>query len=415
MKLVTCILLTFTFSQTWAQIPSDIGTENVTSISNNLGIFHAGDGSGRLFTPVRSGSIRIIDSDDNLLPTPFLNISSIVNSSPNERGLLGLAFHPDYENNGFFYVNYTKNGANSGDTIVARYTVSQNDPNVADPNSAQVLMRIIQDNWNHNGGNMAFGPDGYLYIGMGDGGGNTNANDDLDRAQDLSSALGKMLRIDVDNDNPPSHSAPAMSDDPSCPQNSDLYAIPVDNPFISTPGACPEIWAYGLRNPWRWSFDKETGDMFIADVGQSAWEEVNFQPAASTGGEHYGWNCKEGSNDFQNGNDCADPRPEMVDPVHSQDHNQGRCSITGGFNYRGPVSSLKNRYIYGDYCSGQIWIASYSNDTWSEDEWTNNGASAFGITSFGEDEIGNVYVTVGDNIYRITGDDTVFSNGFEAP
>ncbi len=400
----------------FADIPTDIGTEFVAAVSNNLGVRHAGDQSGRKFVINQDGQIRIIDAQDNLVTTPFLDITSKVQCC-GERGLLGLAFHPNYSNNGYFFVNYTKSSPNTGDTIIERYQVSQNDPNVADANSGVVLMRIEQDFSNHNGGNIAFGPDGYLYIGMGDGG---SGGDPNDRAQDLNSSLGKMLRIDVDGNTAPNNPAPNPVSGASCPLEASNYSVPASNPFVGNNGACQEIWAFGLRNPWRWSFDKDNGDLYIGDVGQSgsaAREEINFQAASSSGGEHYGWNCREGLDPYQNGADCADPLPVMVDPVLIQNHNQGRCSITGGYNYRGPVTSIQNKYIYGDYCSGQIWIAENNNGTWSEDEWTGNGTSGFGLTSFGEDEAGQLYITVGSNIYRVTGDtvidDLIFENGFE--
>ena len=407
-KILNTLLLSGICLSAQADIPSDIGTEFVATISSNLGVRHASDQTGRKFVPAQGGTIRIIDDQDNLITLPFLDISSKLTSG-GERGLLGLAFHPDYKNNGYFFVNYTKNGSNFGDTIIERYQVSQNDPNVADPNSGTLLMRIEQDFSNHNGGNILFGPDGFLYIGMGDGG---SGGDPNGRSQNLTSALGKMLRIDVDNDNPPSNPAPGQ-DGAACPQESDNYAIPASNPSFSTPGACPEIWAYGLRNPWRWSFDKENGDLYIGDVGQNAYEEINYQPAASTGGEHYGWNCREGFHSYSN--QCSISISSMTDPILEKSQAGGRCSITGGYNYRGPVESLQNKYIYGDYCSGQLWVAE-NNGSWVEDEWTGHGASG-NIKSFGEDEAGNIYITSSNSIYRITGDvaptDIIFESGFE--
>ncbi len=401
----------FMFSSTsYSQVPSDVGLELVGSVGNNVGVRHAGDGSNRLFVINQNGIIRIFDDQDNLLPTPFLDISSRVTCC-GERGLLGLAFHPDYSNNGFFFVNYSKSGTNSGDTIIERYQVSA-DPNVADAGSGQVLMRIIQDFSNHNGGNIAFGPDGYLYIGMGDGG---SGGDPENRAQVLASNLGKMLRIDVDNDNAPNHPAPANFEADSCPQDTGNYAIPADNPFVTTPaGSCPEIWAYGLRNPWRFSFDKDTGDLFIGDVGQNAKEEIDFQPANSTGGENYGWKCREADQNFSG---CTGT---FVEPILVKNHSQSRCSITGGYMYRGPVNSIQGNYIYGDYCSGQVFFAQDSGTSWTEDLWSiPAGISfAFNLTSFGEDEAGNIYISKqSGDFYRITGDvtmdDLIFASGFE--
>lgn len=227
----------------------------------------AHDGTGRLFILEQTGTIRIL-KDGALMPSPFLDLSGLVNPNGNERGLLGLAFDPKYGGNGRFFVNYT--GAN-GNSVTARYSVSAADPNRADPASASIILRIAHPQYsNHNGGNLVFGPDGYLYFGMGDGGG---AGDPNGNSQNLGVLLGKLLRIDA---------------------RSDPYAVPPDNPFVGRAGARPEIWAYGLRNPWRFSFDDRSGDLYIADVGQDAYEEIDFQPARDRGGENYGWNFMEG-------------------------------------------------------------------------------------------------------------------------
>ncbi|WP_223789891.1 PQQ-dependent sugar dehydrogenase [Marinicella meishanensis] len=413
MKKICLLIAAFWSSTSLAQVPTDVGLELVNSVSGNMGVRHAGDGSGRLFVINQDGAIRVIDDQDNLLATPFLDIDAKVNSGGNEQGLLGLAFHPNYSSNGYFYVNYTKSGSNSGDTIIERYSVSAGDANVADPNSGVVIMRVIQDFANHNGGNILFGPDGYLYIGMGDGG---SGGDPLDRGLNLGSALGSMLRIDVDGNNAPNHPAPVMNEDHVCPQDgAGQYGIPADNPFVGTAGACPEIWTYGLRNPWRWSFDRDTGDMFIGDVGQGAREEISFQPA-NGGGENFGWNCREGDIAY---NGCPDSSAYTA-PILVKTHGSSRCSITGGYRYRGPVGSIQGDYIYGDYCSGQIWFANNAGGPWTEDEWSNTGGVnfSFQLTSFGEDEDGNVYIVrrSGD-IYRITGDplpdDLIFASDFE--
>ena len=396
-----------------AQVPNDVGLQLIGNVNENVGVRHAGDGSGRLFVINQNGIIRIVDNQDNLLTTPFLDISNKVRCC-GERGLLGLAFHPDYAQNGYFFVNYTKESPDLGDTIIERYQVSAQNPNIANDQSGTVLMRIIQDYSNHNGGNILFGPDGYLYIGMGDGG---SGGDPENRGQTLGSALGKMLRIDVDNNSAPNHPAPALFEDPACPQDGNNYAIPATNPYANTQGACPEIWAWGLRNPWRWSFDKLTGDLIIGDVGQNAWEEINFQAASSTGGENYGWNCREGAHTYIN---CQNP-PAFVEPILEKSHASSRCSITGGYRYRGPVSSIQGDYIYGDYCSGQIWFAESANNVnWTENQWTIPGgvSFAFSLTSFGEDEAGHVYVSKqGGDFYRITGNipviDLIFMDGFE--
>lgn len=405
---ISIFFLTLACSLTQAQVPNDVGLELVTSVSDNMGVRHAGDGSGRLFVITQDGVIRVIDNQDNLLTTPFLDIDAKVNSSGNEQGLLGLAFHPNYNQNGYFFVNYTKSGSNSGDTIIERYQVSAGDPNVANPNSGTIIMRIIQDYSNHNGGNIAFGPDGYLYIGMGDGG---SGGDPENRGQHIDSVLGTIMRIDVDNNNAPSHPAPINFEDHVCPQDGSNYAIPASNPFANSPSACPEVWTYGWRNPWRWSFDKLTGDMIVGDVGQNQREEISFQAATSTGGENYGWNCREGDIAYLG---CTGT---FVEPILVKTHSGNRCSITGGYRYRGPVDSIQGEYIYGDYCSGQVWFANNESGPWTESEWTiPNGISfTFALTSFGEDEDGNVYIVKrSGDIYRITGDDDIiFEDGFE--
>ena len=273
-----------------------------------------------------TGRIRIFDLTTNmLLSTPFLSLSV---STSSEQGLLGMAFHPDYDSNGYFFINYTNT---SGTTVVARYQVSSN-PNIANSGSATTVLTISQPYSNHNGGMISFGPDGYLYIGTGDGG---SGGDPGNRAQDITGQLlGKMLRIDVD----------------SLP-----YSIPADNPFVGVSGD-DEIWAYGVRNPWRFSFDRDTGDMYIADVGQNAYEEVDVQPANSVGGENYGWRCYEGDHAY-NTSGCPGSGT-MVFPVHeySQGGSPYRCSITGGYVYRGSaIPDLQGAYFFGEYCSNQIW------------------------------------------------------------
>ena len=360
-------------------------------LSSPVGIVDAGDGSGRLFVleqgvelvPGEStGRIRVVENG-NLLATPFLTLSPLANGD--EQGLLGLAFHPSYASNGFFYVNYTR--AN-GDTIISRFQVSAGNANVADASSEMVMMTIVQPFSNHNGGHLAFGPDGYLYIALGDGG---SANDPGNRAQNLTLRLGKILRIDVDGAVP--------------------FAIPMDNPFVGTANALDEIWSYGLRNPWRFSFDRSTGDLLIGDVGQGSIEEVNFQPAASGGGENWGWRCYEGNNPFNTAG-CG-PLGDYDFPILSYTHVGGRCSITGGFRYRGPWPSLAGYYVYGDFCTGQIWGATSPDDiVWTNVELLN---SSLLITSFGEDSNGELYVADrGGSIYRVVGVQEVLLDGFES-
>jgi len=330
-----------------------------------VAVTHAGD--SRLFITQQRGTVVIWDGT-RILPTPFLDLTSLVVCC-GERGLLSVAFHPHYAQNGFFFVNYTESGGPEGvgATVVARYSVSASDPNRANSASAKVLLRIRQPFTNHNGGQLQFGPDGYLYIGMGDGG---SANDPGNRAQTLSDPLGKILRIDVDNGDP--------------------YSSPASNPFLTRTGARPEIWAYGLRNPWRFSFDRATNDLWIADVGQGAWEEIDFQPSTSIGGENYGWRRMEGTHCFNPGAGCNDG--SLVLPVIEYDHSNGACSVTGGYVYRGSVSPrLYGTYVYGDYCNGVIWGATRAgNGTVTSTVLANTTLS---ISTFGEDLNGEIYVT----------------------
>lgn len=317
----------------------------------------------RLFVVLQAGQIVIWDGT-RVLPVPFLDIRSIV-SSGGERGLLGLAFHPLYPSNGFFYLNYTNT---SGDTVIARYTRSASDPNRADPASARVLLTIDQPFANHNGGQLEFGPDGYLYIGMGDGGG---ANDPDNRAQNRADLLGKMLRIDVDRGSP--------------------YAIPPGNPFVNQAGMRGEIWAYGLRNPWRFSFDRLTGDLWIADVGQGSREEVNFQSATSLGGENYGWRLMEGTRCHIPSTTNCNASGSLVLPVIEYDHSNNACSVTGGYVYRGTrYPRLQGIYIYGDYCNGVIWGA--TRDESGAVSTRQLFDAPFTISTFGEDFNGEIYV-----------------------
>ncbi len=403
-----------------AQLPADLFLQPVTTgLASPVTARHAGDGSGRLFFAQQEGQI-LVWKNNQVLPTPFLDISTLVNCC-GERGLLGLAFHPDYANNGYFYVNYSNA---QGDTVVARYQVSAGNPDVADPASAQLILSVDQDFSNHNGGNLLFGADGYLYIGMGDGG---SGGDPCNRAQTLDplnlnntgscspdgnfsgdpdsrALLGKMLRIDVDN--------PGVNTDGVCAEGVN-YGIPATNPFEGTgDNRCSEVWAWGLRNPWRWSFDRLTGDLWIGDVGQNAVEEIDFQPVASTGGENYGWSCKEGNQDYDPGR-CSTGQI-LTAPVLTETHAGGNCAITGGYRYRGPVAALNGLYFYGDYCSGKIWYASESGGNWTRQEWNHGEASLqFNLGSFGEDEQGNVYaVALNGTVFRIT-TDLIFAHGFE--
>lgn len=347
----------------------------MSGLSNPVFVTHAGDGSGRLFVLEQSGRIRVIDSAGNLQATPYLDIDAI-SASGGERGLLGLAFHPDFDNNGKFYINYTNN---SGNTVVAEYTRSAIDPNFADPASARILMTINQPYSNHNGGWVGFGPDGYLYIAMGDGG---SGNDPGNRASNLNVLLGKILRIDVNSQDPNRE-----------------FAIPPTNPFASG-GGLAEIWDYGLRNPWRTSFDSQTGDLWIADVGQNAREEINFEPAGDPGGNHYGWRCREGFIATPGISGCPSTNPLWVDPVHDYSHSLG-CSITGGYVYRGCElgDAYNGKYFFSDYCTGTIWYLDPDNGFARSTAFDTN----FNVSSFGEDENGELYIAniFAGTIYRL--------------
>ncbi len=324
-----------------------------------MAITHAGDGSGRLFITQQGGQILIYDGDQ-VLTELFLDLSAFV-SAGGERGLFSLAFHPEFASNGFLFVNYTDI---NGDTVVARYSVSA-DPNIVDTNSAFILLTIQQPFANHNGGQLQFGPDGFLYIATGDGGA---GGDPDNNAQTLSNLLGKILRIDVDGAPP--------------------YSIPADNPFLGDPGASEEIWALGLRNPWRFSFDRLTGDIFIADVGQNSLEEVNYQPADSQGGENYGWRLMEGSQCFNPPSNCD--MGTLTLPILEYDHTIGR-SVTGGYRYRGNQNpGMSGVYFYGDFSEGLIWGATQNN----AGEWTTSVLldTDLSISTFGEDQNGEIYL-----------------------
>lgn len=351
-----------------------------SGFSSPVDITNAGD--DRLFVVERSGVVKIVESDGNVLPNPFMDIDSIVGnaSGQSERGLLGLTFHPDYSNNGFLFVHYTDNNGNSN---IVRYQVNPNDPNVIDGLSRKLIIEIDQPFSNHNGGCLKFSPDGYLYIGMGDGG---SGNDPINAGQSTDTYLGKMLRLDVDNGLP--------------------YTIPTDNPFVNDADVLDEIWALGLRNPWRFSFDSETGDMWIGDVGQNAWEEIDFQPADSEGGENYGWRCYE-ANTFTNLTSMNDCQENFVNPVFEAQHQgfSGPCSITGGFVYRGSqFADLVGKYICADYCSGDFYMIAPDG----QGGWEGNEVAQFShaVSTFGEDSEGELYMASfsSGGIYRVMGE-----------
>lgn len=330
-------------------------TKVASGLTQPVYLTHAGDGSGRLFVAEKRGTIRVV-KDGTLLPTPFLDVSAQVEASGNEQGLLGVAFPPGYTERKRFYIDFTSRSG-IGDTVIARVPVTAN-PDVADAASAAAILTVRQPFVNHNGGQLAFGPDGLLYIGMGDGG---SGGDPLSNAQNRTRLLGKVLRIDTESGSP-------------------TYTVPAGNPFNN------EVWSYGLRNPWRFSFDRATGDLFIADVGQELFEEVNVQPAASTGGENYGWNIMEGAHCF---NSPACNRTGLTLPVLEYGHGANDCSITGGYVYRGENASLQGIYFFGDFCSGRIWGMRRNGATWENKLLLE---SKLRISSFGEDEAGNVYV-----------------------
>ncbi|MCL4269321.1 MAG: PQQ-dependent sugar dehydrogenase [Anaerolineales bacterium] len=305
------------------------------------------DGSGRLFIIEKYGVIRLF-KDGLLIQEPFLNIDDRVNDRGNEMGLLGFAFHPNFEQNGYFYVNYTGEG---GHTFISRFQASGD---TADPNSETILLTVNQPYPNHNGGAVTFGPDGYLYLGLGDGGA---GGDPLKNGQNIESLLGKILRIDVDQGDP--------------------YAVPADNPFGN------EVWAYGLRNPWRISFDQVTGDLWIGDVGQNVWEEIDYLPAGSPGGANFGWSIMEASYGYD-----GEAQPGLLLPAAEYSHDFG-CSVTGGYVYRGAMPEWNGVYLYGDYCSGIIWGVINVNGQWQSQVLFEAGTT---ITSFGQDESGEVYL-----------------------
>lgn len=338
----------------------------VGGLSSPLGVAHAGDGSGRIFVAEQGGAIRIV-RDGALVDRPFLDIGDRI-SSGGERGLLGLAFHPDYPDDPRFFVNYTDEG---GDTQVASYTVDPADPDRADPGSEVRLLTVGQPYANHNGGALAFGPDGYLYIALGDGG---SGGDPLDNGQSLSTLLGKIARIDVDR------------------TEGDLrFAIPDDNPFVGTADARPEIWLYGLRNPWRMSFDRATGDLWIGDVGQSSWEEIDVA-RAGVGGTNFGWNRMEGAHCFRPAENCE--TPDLALPVTEYATGAGGCTVIGGGVYRGTEqAALVGGYIFGDFCSGTVWAIDPASAGSSPVEPVVVGETGATISSFGEDEAGEMYAT----------------------
>lgn len=343
----------------------DVGFEAVAEgFAQPVDITHANDSTGVLYVAEKAGTVRrIVDSER--VEEPFLDISDRVGSSGYEQGLLGIAFPPDYADSQVMYAYYTNL---RGFTVVSRFQVADND--IADPASEQVILVQEQPYPNHNGGQIKFGPDGYLYIALGDGG---SGGDPLGAGQRLDTWLGKILRIDVD---------------PNVVPEGEPYLIPEDNPLIDEEGALPEIYAYGLRNPWRFSFDAETGDMFIADVGQNEIEEINLLPNNSDEALNFGWNTMEGSSCFLEPN-CDTTGLTM--PILEYPHAEGSCSVTGGEVYYGQnLSDLYGTYIFADFCSGLVWQGVPGEDgTWTMSDPIQSGLA---ISSFGVDDQGEVYV-----------------------
>jgi glucose/arabinose dehydrogenase len=351
-----------------------VGLEQVASgIGFPLYVTAPPGDTDRIFIVNKGGTIRIVKAG-TLLTTPFLDITTLV-STGSEQGLLGLAFDPDYATNGRFVVHYTDV---SGNTRVSTFLRATTDPDVADPSSEQLVLAVEQPFANHNGGQVLFGPDGFLYLGLGDGG---SGGDPLGNGQDLTDLLGSILRLDVRGTAP--------------------YTIPADNPFVGSSTSRPEIWSYGLRNPWRFSFDRATGDLYIGDVGQSAWEEVDVSPAADGAGKglDFGWSIMEGRHCYASST-CA--QEGLVLPAQEYSH-AGGCSVAGGYVYRGAaIPALQGTYLYADFCGG--WVHSFRYDGGQATEPLNwpTLAPGGGVTSFGEDAAGELYVASADGgVFRI--------------
>jgi glucose/arabinose dehydrogenase len=349
-----------------------------SGFSSPVHLTNAGDGSQRLFVVEQSGIIRII-KNNVVLPTPFLDIHDrVLFPGSGERGLLSVAFPSNYASKSYFYVYYTRL---DGNNQASRFHLKPGKPDEADPFSEQMIILFNHPNYsNHNGGQLAFGPDGYLYIGTGDGG---SGGDPQGNAQNPASLLGKLLRIDVES-------------------GVDPYLVPATNPYTQTVGYRGEIWALGLRNPWRYAFDRQTGDLYIGDVGQNTEEEVDFQPASSHGGENYGWNVLEGNLCYKPSVNCVPPA-HYAPPIAVYDHglnDSNGCAITGGAVYRGATYlRLQGIYFYGDYCTGKIWGLKYSSG-WQSQPLLDTDLS---ISTFGEDEAGNLYLAdlSSGKIYKI--------------
>lgn len=359
--ITSTILILCAFSSAWAaDAPAAVTLQPIVSgLSAPLDFQIPKDGTGRFFIIEQAGKIRIVKAK-KLVPTPFLDIHTIIESG-GEKGLLGLAFHPQYKTNGRFFVNYTRRVSGQLQTVIAEYHVSAADPNVADPNSARILLVFNQPFDNHNGGQLAFGPDRFLYIGTGDGG---SGGDPQGNGQNLGTLLAKMLRIDVNSGSP--------------------YGIPADNPFVGVSGAKPEIWAYGFRNPWRFSFDNKTKRLFIGDVGQDSWEEVDI----GVKGGDFGWNIMEGNHCYPPAANCN--QNGLIPPIAEYSHSEGDAVI-GGYVYRGKaIPALAGLYVFGDFGSGEIWTLQETQPgVWTRTPLLNAG---FNISAFGRAPNNELYV-----------------------
>lgn len=435
--LVFGVLALYAAGSVMAQtVPADLTMTNIgaAGLSSPIAVRSPNDGSGRTFIVTRGGSIRIFQNGA-LLPTPFLSISVCQSG---EQGLLGLAFHPQFASNGKFYLQLSRFNAGSctspmADQVTMEYTVSGGDPNVADPNSAREILTVRDVASNHNGGDLHFGADGFLYISMGDGGPQNNphgfaecqwwktANNSPSTCLSSNPAgtgfamLGKILRIDINGitDNPTTELCGNTAGNPA------RYRIPVDNPNVGTSSTCDEIYHSGLRNPFRFSFDRSNNDMIIGDVGQGTWEEVDLITNGS-GPQNLGWSTCEGRQLFGSGTAC---NFGML-PILEYQHTGGRCSITGGYRYRGPITPLNGMFIYADYCSREVFFGlpdGGSASGFSATRWESAPGTPVLVPSnpigFGEDAFGNLYVTgQGGSVYRfdsVSGNALLFANGFE--
>ena len=429
---VLCALLSPAIAQT---VPPDLSLELITdAVPAPIGVRAPHDGSGRLFVLSQAGTIRIVKSG-SLLATPFLTLSVTYPGTGGTSGLLGLAFHPNYGQAGLphndeFYVVYMRSGGCSApgsclgsgpDEVLERYTVSDN-PDIANP-TGTVVMRLADNSppSYHNGGDIHFGPDGYLYMSSGDGGQESGThwlaeclwkkpNDTTSTSCDNSATQpqyflrGKMLRIDVDNRG-------EIAGEEMCGTATGApaeYSIPADNPFVATSHTCDEIYLWGFRNPWRWSFDRETGDMWIGDVGQDHWEEINLRSAGSADPIYYGWHCMEGTSVFNTQQVCTPPLQPNVLPLMEYDHaTASRCAVTGGYRYRGPITPLDGMYLFADSCSSEIFVAKPDDqNVWSFTTWRNDVNGYGTYSGFGEDEAGNLYIAnnATDMVYRFHSD-----------